>query len=68
MKIGEPDPRVGEPVQIGRIDLAAEGTDIGKSEIVRHDHQEVRPLHAEASCQVCGAEWNVAGHPSPRLG
>jgi hypothetical protein len=52
MKIGESDARVGEPVQVGRFDLPTEGSDIGKPKIVCHDHQEVGPLHAEASCQV----------------
>ena len=52
MKIGEPDARMGKPVKVGRFDLATERTDIGKSEIVGHDHQEVGPLHGEASCQV----------------
>src|SRR6201993_2953320 len=52
MEIGEPDPGVRQPIQVGRIDLAAERADIRKPEVVRHDHQKVRPLHAEASCQV----------------
>src|ERR1700741_277665 len=52
MEIGKPDPPVGQPIQVGRIDLAAERADIGKPEVVRHDHQKVGPLHAEASCQV----------------
>ena len=40
MKIGEPDPGVGEPIQIGRVDLTTEGADIGKPQIVCHDDQE----------------------------
>ena len=52
MEIGEPDPRVGQPIEIGRLDFAAERAEIGKPEVVRHDHEEVGPLHAEASCQV----------------
>ena len=44
MEIGEPDPGVGQPVQIGGVDLAAERADIGEPEIVCHDHQEVGPL------------------------
>src|ERR1700751_5503535 len=52
MEIGEPDARVGQSIQVGRIDPAAERADIGKPEVVRHDHQKVWPLHAEASCQV----------------
>jgi hypothetical protein len=31
MKIGKPNARVGEPVEVGCFDLAAEGTDIGKT-------------------------------------
>src|SRR6201997_1689295 len=52
MEIGEPDPGVRQPIQVGRLDLAAERADIRKPEVVRHDHQKVWPLHAEASCQV----------------
>src|ERR1700733_1223784 len=54
VEIGQPDPRVGQPVQIGGVDLAAEGADIGEPEVICDDHQEVRPCHGEASCQVHG--------------
>ena len=67
MKIGESDARVSEQIQVGGIDLATEGADVGKPEIVRHYHQEVRPLHAEASSQVRppnGMHWGIP----PRLG
>ena len=76
MEIGESDPRVGEPIEIGCIDFAAERADIGKPEVVRHDHEEVGPLHAEASCQVrrraeCCRQWHVviveAALPAPVL-
>lgn len=45
MKIGEPQPRIRQPVQVGRLDLAAESADVGEAEIIRHDHQKVGPLH-----------------------
>ncbi len=59
MEIGQPDPGVGQPVQIGGLDLAAEGADVGEPEVVRHDYQEVRPCHGEASCQVSRPDGNV---------
>jgi hypothetical protein len=52
MEIGEPDPGVGQPIEIGRINLAAECADIGIPEVVCNDHEEVWPFHAQASCQV----------------
>lgn len=54
MEIGEPDPGVGQPIEIGCIDLAAECADIGIPEVVCNDHEEVWPFHAQASCQVPG--------------
>ena len=52
MEVGEPDPRVGQSVQVRGADLATEGADIGEPEVVCHDQQEVGPCHGEASCQV----------------
>src|SRR5271163_1957072 len=52
MEIGEPDPRVGQSVQVRGADLPTEGADIGEPEVVRHYHQEVGPCHGQASCQV----------------
>jgi enoyl-CoA hydratase len=52
MKIGEPDPGVGQPVEVGGVDLSAERANVGEPEIVCHYHQEIGPCHGEASCQV----------------
>lgn len=52
MEIGEPDPGVGQPIQVGGVDLSAERADVGEPEIVCHYHQKVGPCHGEASCQV----------------
>lgn len=52
MKIGEPDPGVRQPVQVGRFDLTAERADIGKPEIVRDDHQKVGSLHVSDNSQT----------------
>jgi hypothetical protein len=57
MEIGESQALMGQPIQIRRVDLATERTDVGEPEIVGDDHQEVRPLHGEASCQV----WRPKG-------
>ena len=42
MQIVKPQPSMGEPVQIGRCDLAAECADVREPEIVGHDQQDVR--------------------------
>ena len=42
MQIVEPQPFKGQPVQIGRGDLAAECADVREPEIVGHDQQDVR--------------------------
>jgi hypothetical protein len=51
MEVGQPDSGVGQPVQIGRVDLTAEGADIGEPEVVCHDHEEIGLCHGDASCQ-----------------
>lgn len=52
MEIGEPDPGVGQAVEVGRLDLPAECAEVGEAEVVCNDHQEVGALHGQASCQV----------------
>jgi hypothetical protein len=44
MEIGEPQPGIGQPVEIGRMDFTAERSDIGKSQIVGDDHQKIGPF------------------------
>ena len=61
MEVGEPDPGVGQPIEVGRFDLAAERADVGKPEVVCDDHEEVGALHAHASCQV-GRDGGMLPH------
>ena len=41
MKPGELQPGSGQPIEMGRIDFAAEGAEIRIAEVVRDDDQEI---------------------------
>lgn len=44
MHVRQADAAIGQSVEVGRSDLAAEGAEVGPAQIVRDDEKEVRPL------------------------
>ena len=49
VELGEPQPAGGEPVQVGRLDLAAVAAQVGEAQVIGEDDDDVgsrRPLGA----------------------